>query len=158
MDYQDNLKIFLDNEILEKMIKCVKKAYPNEACGLIFGDIIKVDDLIEYEIHYVGKKFNCFESDRKSPVAFLIDNFEELNSIFLEASQKHELKLISIFHSHPAGAYPSGTDKNHMLFLDDCVNRAFKNQIWTIMDASNEELNGFIYFNKEFKRVEVKIK
>jgi len=45
-----------------------------------------------------------------------------------------------------------------MKFLDEFDNKAFKNQIWSIMDASNYKLNSFIYLNKELKQINVKIK
>jgi hypothetical protein len=35
--------------------------------------------------------------------------------------------------------------------------KAFKNLIWTIMDAGNNDLNGFIYYNQEILQVVVKI-
>jgi len=156
MKFEKNIKINLNQELYEGMKKCVHKASPNEACGLVFGDIEKIDIENRSQIHYIGKKFNCFESDRKSSVAFLIENFEELNKVLLTANE-YGLRLISIFHSHPSGAHPSGVDRNHMIYLDDFIIKIFKNQIWTIMDASNNELNGFIYFNKEFLQVDLKI-
>ncbi|MFX1256747.1 MAG: Mov34/MPN/PAD-1 family protein, partial [Promethearchaeota archaeon] len=99
----------------------------------------------------------CVESNKKSPVSFFIENIEELNRIFQDASQKFNLQLISIFHSHPAGAYPSGADLRNMEFLDNFENRAFRNQIWTIMDATNKKINGFIFFNKELMQINVEI-
>lgn len=157
MKFENDIKIALDQKIIDDMKNCVKKAKPNEACGLIFGSIEEVNGDNGFQYHYIGRKFNCFESDRKSPVAFLIQNIEKLNEIFLEASQKYNLRLISIFHSHPAGSHPSGVDERNMKYLDDCGNKAFKNQIWTIMNGSNFNLNGFIYFNKVFMQVEVKL-
>jgi proteasome lid subunit RPN8/RPN11 len=157
MKFEKDIRFFLDQYIFDNMKDCVKGAKPNEACGLIFGEIKEVNVGDGFQYHYVSKKFNCIESDRKSPVAFLIDNIEKLNELFLEASQKHNLRLISVFHSHPGGSYPSGVDERNMKFLDDCGNRAFKNQIWTIMDASKYNLNGFIYFNRKLLQVEVQL-
>ena len=160
MKFEKDIKIVIDQEILATLKACVKNASPNEACGLIFGDIKQVQkpDSEEYEIHYVGKKFNCIESNEKSPVAFLINDIEKLNAIFKEASQQYNLRLVSIFHSHPSGAHPSGVDHGNMEYLDDCGNKAFKNQIWTIMGARKLKLNGFIYYNKELMQVDVKVK
>lgn len=158
MKFEEDIKIVLDKDIVVKLKTCVKNASPHEACGLIFGDIkqVQIPNSEEYQIHYIGKKFNCIESNEKSPVAFLINDIEKLNEIFKEASQRYNLRMVSIFHSHPSGAHPSGVDHGNMEYLDDCGNRAFKNQIWTIMDARTNELNGFIYFNKEFMQVDVK--
>ncbi len=159
MKLEKNIKIILTTDIINKMKECVKKAAPNESCGLLFGEIkqLKKESAIsEFQIHYIGKKFNCIEADQKSPVSFLIDNFEKLNEIYQIASQKYNLRLISIFHSHPAGAHPSGVDLKNMKYLDGF--KAFKNEIWTIMDGSNHELNGFIYFQNELMQVDVQIK
>ena len=106
---------------------------------------------------YLGKKFECIPSSEKSPVAFLIDNFEIFNEKFQEAAQKFNMQLVSIFHSHPGGAYPSGVDERHMIFLDECGLSNFKNQIWSIMDASNKKLNGFIYLQKELIQINIQI-
>lgn len=160
MKFETDIKIVIDQEILTKLKTCVNNASPNEACGLIFGDIKQVQNLDseEYEIHYIGKQFNCIESNKKSPVAFLIDDIEKLNTIFKEASQQYNLRMVSIFHSHPSGAHPSRVDHGNMEYLDECGNKAFKNQIWTIMSARSLKLNGFIYYKKELMQVDVVIK
>lgn len=156
MKFEKDITIIIKQEIFDQLKRCVKNASPNEACGFIFGTIEQINNNGDYHYRYIGKKFECVKG-HQSPVSFLIDNVEMLNNIWSEAYQKHKLNLISIFHSHPGGAYPSGVDTRNMKFLDDCGNKAFKNQIWTIMDASNHELNGFIYFNKEFVQTSVEI-
>ena len=159
MKFENDIKIIINRAIYQEMIKCVKKASPNEACGLIFGDIkqVKISGSEEFQYHYITKRFNCIESNQKSPIAFLIDDLEKLDSIFKKAAREYNLRLISIFHSHPSGAYPSNVDTKNMKFLDNCGNKGFKNQIWTIMDAKSEELNGFIYFNKQFMQINVNL-
>jgi proteasome lid subunit RPN8/RPN11 len=156
--FEEDIKLILNTILINQLIECVKNASPNEACGLVFGDVKEIDYKGEYQYHYVGKKFNCIESNQKSPVAFLMSNLEELNRIFLEAFQKYNLRLISIFHSHPGGTHPSETDFTNMRFLDNCGNTAFKNQIWAIMNANNKKLKGYILFKDEFMQIEVKIK
>ena len=159
MKFENDIKIILTNEILSQLIKCVDNASPNESCGLIFGEISQVSILgsEEFQYHYIGKKFTCIESNEKSPVAFLINDIEKLNSIILEGIHNNNLRLISIFHSHPSGARPSGIDTHNMEFLDDFGIKTFKNQIWTIMSARSKKLNGFIYFHKKLMQVYVKI-
>ncbi|MBA7669738.1 hypothetical protein ES703_77871 [subsurface metagenome] len=69
--------------------------------------------------------------------------------------------MISIFHSHPVPPYPSSIDIENMRYLDEDIGKKrnpFKNQIWTIMDMSTEEINGFIYYNKELLQVDLQIK
>jgi len=155
--YEEDIILFLNSETLEQFKMCVNKARPNEACGLVFGEINENRVSGGFQYHYFAKKFNCIESSKKSSVEFLIGNPEELNQIFYEASQKYKLRLISIFHSHPSGAHPSGFDLENMKYLDEFDNKAFRNQIWSIMDASNYNLNSFIYLNKELKQINVKI-
>ena len=158
MKIEEDIKIIISRQIFESFKSCVRNANPNEACGLLFGDIKEVKNGGGFQYHYMGKRFNCIESDEKSPVAFLIENIEELNKLFQNAADQFNLRLISIFHSHPAGASPSGVDLGNMEFLDDCGNKAFKNQIWTIMSATNYDLNGFIYFHGELMQVDLIIK
>ncbi len=157
MKFEKDIIIILPQDIFNDLKHCVKNANPNEACGLIFGDIkeLKVDK--GYQYYYIAQRFECFESDKKSPVSFLIENIEKLNEVWQNAAQKYNLQLISIFHSHPAGASPSGIDHDNMEYLDNCGNKAFKNQIWTIMDGQNFNLNAYIFLNQEIIRVAVKI-
>ncbi len=159
MKFQKGIKIFLNSKIIEDLKICVNNASPYEACGLIFGEITesKLPAGSEFQYNYIGKNFKCFESDKKSPVSFLIDNFEELNRVFKQAAEEFKLKLISIFHSHPAGSSPSGIDFNNMKFLDSCGLKSYRNQIWIIMDGSNYKINGFMYLNKELVEVSVEL-
>jgi proteasome lid subunit RPN8/RPN11 len=157
MKFEKDIILTLPQELVKDLKSCVINANPNEACGLIFGDIkeFKLDE--GYQYHYIAQKFECFESDKKSPVSFLIENIEKLNEVWQNAAQKFDLRLVSIFHSHPAGASPSGIDHDNMVYLDNCGNKAFKNQIWSIMDGQNFNLNAYIFFNQEIMRVTVKI-
>ena len=156
MKVEKDIKIILNEEIFEGLEICVKKANPNEACGLVFGDINEIKNTEQFQYHYIGKMFECIESTNKSVVAFLIDNIDKLNEIYHTASVKYKMRLISIFHSHPGGAHPSGIDTDNMKYLDSF--NAFKNLIWTIMDASNSELNGFLYYRNEFLQIPLEIK
>ena len=157
MKFQKDIKIVLNLDTIEQLKICVNRASPYEACGLIFGDIrektLKNSEGFQY--HYIGQTFECIESTKKSTVAFLIDNIEELNQIYQTAAKKYKLRLISIFHSHPGGSYPSGVDTDNMEHLNKF--KAFKNLIWTIMSSGNYDLNGFIYFNEEFFQILVEI-
>jgi len=169
MRFEKDMILLLDKELLTKLKHCVKKANPYEACGLLFGNVVQLKNFKtenDFCYHYKAKEFECIESDRKSMVAFLIENIERLHEIILNKLEKtgnqNKLRLISIFHSHPGGAYPSSVDINNMQYLDyfsgiknDYVSKAFKNQIWSIMDARNYELNGFIYLNDEITQIDV---
>ena len=111
MNIQKDIILFLNQEMYEKIKNCVKQAYPNEACGLIFGEIKEISNpklKDDFFYHYFAKKFKCIESTHKSSVAFLMDDEETLIKAADDVKQKYNLELISIFHSHPSGAYPSG--------------------------------------------------
>jgi proteasome lid subunit RPN8/RPN11 len=159
---ENDIKLILPISIVEELKKCNKKALPIESCGLIFGEISRVEiNPEQHQIHYIGKKFYCLKSNVESFGSFnLIQDSDKYFEIHREAVIKNKLRLISIFHSHPVPAYPSSIDEENMKFLDKdvgTVKNPFKNQVWTIMDMSNEEINGFIYFNKQLLQVDLQI-
>ena len=89
---------------------------------------------------------------------------EALNAIILEElqSETQKIQLISIFHSHPSGNYPSATDLNHIRYLDNFgenaskfTSKAFKNLIWLIIDAKDYDINGYIYFENKIQKIDV---
>ena len=65
--------------------------------------------------------------------------------------------MLSIFHSHPEHAYPSGIDISYMEGYYKSGITKFKHLIWTIMDANSEELNGFIYIFDEIRQILIQI-
>jgi proteasome lid subunit RPN8/RPN11 len=163
MKKENDIKLILPLSIIEDLKKCNRNAIPIESCGLIFGEINKVDINSEmYQIHYVGKKFYCLKSNVESLGSFnLIQDSEKYFEIHQEAVIQNKLRMVSIFHSHPVPAYPSSIDTENMKFLDEdigTVRNPFKNQIWTIMDMNTEEINGFIYFNKELMQIDLQIR
>jgi proteasome lid subunit RPN8/RPN11 len=162
MNRENDIKLILPLSIVEDLKKCNKKALPIESCGLIFGEVKKVEiNPEQHQIHYVGKKFYCLKSNVESFGSFnLIQDSDKYFEIHQEAVIRDKLRMISIFHSHPVPAYPSSIDEENMKFLDrdvGTVKNPFKNQVWTIMDMSNEEINGFIYFNKELLQIDLQI-
>lgn len=169
MNTQNDIKFLLNTEIFLDLVKCVKNAFPNEACGLIFGNIKEVANEYQeqdYYYHYKARIFRCISPDKSSSVSFLIENETLLHNIIMKETHEHndykEMRLIGIFHSHPKGTFPSFTDMNQMKYLDyfssikhDFGNKAFKNLIWVIMDAMNHDINGFIYFESEIHQVKI---
>ena len=161
MKVEKDIILFVNLEVLDEIKQCVKKAYPNEACGLIFGTILeqkKLNSENNYSYQYYGYKFRCIESTHKSPVAFLMDDYSKLIEISNTYSKEHNYQLLSIFHSHPGSAYPSGVDIPYIEGYYKSGVSKFKHLIWTIMNAVNEELNGFIYIFDELKQISVKIR
>ena len=162
MKFEGDIQLILSGKILKELIDCKKKISPIEACGLIFGEVRKIQiSENDYHIQYVAKKFYCLKSNIESRGSFaLIKDSDKYFEIHQDAIQKENLRLISIFHAHPADAYPSSIDIENMKFLDKNIGEKrnpFKNQIWTIMDMNNENVNGFIYFKGELLQIDLQI-
>jgi proteasome lid subunit RPN8/RPN11 len=169
MKKQNDIQLLLDPKILLDLIKCVENAFPSEACGLIFGNILEIPNEQQeddYYYQYVCRNFHCISSDESSSVSFLIANEELLHDIIFNETQasanNNEIRLISVFHSHPKGTSPSLTDMDQMKYLDyfssinhNYGNKAFKHLIWVIMDAVNHNLDGYIYFEREIQQVKI---
>lgn len=71
------------------MLEHVKSHVPLEACGLLAGKNNRVEKVI------------LVRNQAQSPVRFVMDPYEQLQAF--EWIESHELDLIGIFHSHPAG-------------------------------------------------------
>lgn len=172
IEYQEDIKLIIKKEMFVELKKCVQEASPNEACGIIFGEIAQVpNDALEndYFYYYTANKFSCIKSDKSSTVSFLIENIELLHQTIIKAMEelsiKKKTRLISIFHSHPSGNYPSTTDIKNMRLLNNFsdndhrfISKAFKNLIWIIMDSNSFDLNGYIYLNSHLYQINIQIK
>ncbi len=160
MKYEEDIILSLSRKIFEEIKHCVKKAFPNEACGLIFGKISelkKPNSKNNFSYHYNAHKFECVESSHKSSVAFLMDDYAKLVELSSIYSKQNNYQLLSIFHSHSGSAYPSGVDIPYMESFYKSNIAKFKHIIWIIMDASSKELNGFLYIFNELKQILIQI-
>ena len=171
IERQTDISLFMKKELLNELKKCVQDAHPNEACGIIFGSITQIPNKEkenDYYYHYTASNFSCIESDKRSMVAFLIENTELLNQTIIKAMSElgieKQTRLISIFHSHPSGNIPSITDIENMRFLNEFsdikhkfISKAFRNLIWLIMDGFSFEISGFICLNSHIYQIEIKI-
>ncbi|MFX0076377.1 MAG: Mov34/MPN/PAD-1 family protein [Candidatus Hermodarchaeota archaeon] len=159
MKYEKDLILYLDEKVLADIIKCVENASPNEACGLLFGKIqeIKIPDREEeFSYYYNAFKFECVESLNKNPIAFLMDDYIRLVNLSDSYTEDYDYQLLSIFHSHPGSAYPSGIDLPYMESHHKGKTSKLKHIIWTIMNAENKELNGFIFIENELNKISIK--
>jgi proteasome lid subunit RPN8/RPN11 len=73
----------------QEMCEHVDGQAPLEACGLLAG----VNDRVE--------KVILIRNQAESPVRFVMDPYEQLQAF--NWIESHELDLLGIFHSHPAG-------------------------------------------------------
>ena len=169
---EKDIKIIIFRRIFEEMKRCVKKTFPNEAFGLIFGVIKEIENpdvKNDFFYHYFSKEFKCIKPDKKSIVSFLINDEEKLynilNQYLTKGKENERLRLISIFHSHPSGTALSSTDIKNMQYLNDFsktnskyVSRAFKNLVWVIMDGKNYNLDGYILLSNELYKIDLIVK
>ena len=107
----ENISLNLTAEEILKLITISEKNLPKEAVALLFGKISYNN--IEKKYRYKLEKINEFQNSSGSSISFSIDNFDLLAQKW-QAAQERDLKLISLFHSHPNYAYPSNKDKIYM--------------------------------------------
>jgi proteasome lid subunit RPN8/RPN11 len=120
------MTLSLTQKQLKKVLAHIRAEAPNEACGLLAGKGDRVTHVLPAQ--------NVAEDPT---VEYLMDPQEQLRHF--QAIEEHELKLLAIYHSHPAStAYPSPTDLSRALYpeatyvivsllqSDDPVLRAFR--------------------------------
>jgi len=157
MRFENDIIFFFDKILINELEQCIEKATPNEACGLIFGEIQQINNNGDFKYKYYSKDFQCIDSSNKSPIAFLLNNDDMLIKLSTTISKNNNLKLIAIFHSHPAGANPSGADKKCMKSYHNCGIKKFKHLIWIIMDSRSKEINGFIYLKNKLLQIAINL-
>ena len=155
MKFEKDVVFYINDNIVEKIDNCIKLASPNEASGYVLGIIQEINNNGDFKYKYYSKDFQCIDSSNKSPVAFLLDNDDMLIKLSTTISKNNNLKLIAIFHSHPAGANPSGVDKKCMKSYHNCGIKKFKHLIWIIMDSRSKEINGFIYLKNKLLQIAI---
>jgi proteasome lid subunit RPN8/RPN11 len=90
-------QLTLDLTHMHEVIQHVEAQAPLEACGLLAGKNSQVTKVI------------LVRNQAQSAVRFVMDPYEQLEAF--EWIDSHDLDLLGIFHSHPAGPEtPSATD------------------------------------------------
>jgi [CysO sulfur-carrier protein]-S-L-cysteine hydrolase len=90
--------ILIPSQAREAMLRHAISCLPEEACGLIAGDV-------DGAIRMVYPLTNA----QRSTIAFTIEPVEHFRA--LQHADRNGWELIGVFHSHPtSGAYPSPTD------------------------------------------------
>jgi proteasome lid subunit RPN8/RPN11 len=79
----------LSRALLQEMIDYVDRHLPLEACGLLAGKEARAEKMIGVR------------NQAQSPVRFVMDPYEQLHAF--DWIESHDLDLVGIFHSHPAG-------------------------------------------------------
>ncbi len=157
MKFEEDITFVIGRSLIRKINKCIENSHPNEACGFISGEIQEINNNGDFRYAYYSKIFYCIESSKSSPVAFLLANDQKILELSNNISNDKKLKLLAIFHSHPAGAKPSSFDKKCMKYYHNCGIKKFTHLIWIIVDSRNKEVNGFIYLDNILTQIKIEV-
>lgn len=123
---------------LDNLADFANNSLPNESCALLLGNHTN-----ENEIR-VMDSLSMKNSDA-SPTRFRIESQELINGYL--TAEKMKLNVVGIFHSHPAPAIPSATDK---IFME--INPV----IWLIYSTLAKESRAYI-FEQKVRQVQLKV-
>jgi proteasome lid subunit RPN8/RPN11 len=123
---------------LDDLADFANNSLPNESCALLLGNHTN-----ENEIRVIDS-LSMRNSDA-SPTRFRIDSQELINGYL--TAEKMKLNVVGIFHSHPAPAVPSSTDR---IFME--INPV----IWLIYSTVNKESRAYI-FEQKVREVQLKV-
>ncbi len=97
--------INLPARLRRKMLRHVRRAQPEEACGFLAGIGSSVSAVIPVTNHL------------HSPVRFIMEPMEQYRA--LQWIEQNALEILAIYHSHPSGpAVPSATDRAEHAYPD----------------------------------------
>ena len=157
MRLKKDIVFVVGRSLTRNIDKCIEKAYPNEACGFIFGDVKEFNNNGDFKYTYYSKVFQCIESSKLSPVAFLLDNDQKILELSKIISNDKKLQLLAIFHSHPAGANPSSVDKKCMKHYHNCGIKNFNHLVWILVDSRNKDIKGYIYLYNKLTQIKMEV-
>ena len=127
-------KIILTKSQKQLLSNHAENEKPNESCAILFGTNNEDESRVE--------KVFVTENIEKSPVNFTISADQRLEADKIE--KESNLKIISIFHSHPdSKAYPSNTDKKFM---------ELNPVVWIIFSGISKEFKAYI-LESEIKEI-----
>jgi len=135
----ETMIIRLNKEQKSLLIEKTKKEYPNEACGILFGDLGSEGPIV--------RKIVPVRNVLESITNFQIDAEEFLRS--LSEAEREGIELIGFFHSHPAAAHPSVTDAKYM--------KLWPGNIWLIISSINHDIAAFIIVDGRPGRIEIRV-
>ena len=136
---QNRIKSLILTQIeLNKLVYFANKSLPNESCALLLGNYNN-----ENEIKVIDSL--AMRNSDESPRSFRIESQELINGYL--TAEKMNLNVVGIFHSHPAPAVPSSTDK---IFME--INPV----IWLIYSTVNKESRAYI-FEQKVREVQLKV-
>jgi len=121
------------------LIKETRKRWPEEACGLLFGDVSGKEAVV--------KKVVMVRNVLESPTNFQVDPEEFLKE--LSKAEKEGMQFIGFFHSHPAAPQPSPTDVRYM--------RLWPGDIWLVISSVDYSMKAYRIVDDELAGLHVEI-
>jgi [CysO sulfur-carrier protein]-S-L-cysteine hydrolase len=128
--------IILKSKQLNSLVNLAKQSLPYESCAFLLGKGENEVTIIDI--------FPMRNAD-ESMVSFSIEPRELLQAY--ELAEKKKLRVVGIFHSHPAKPAPSGTD---IKFME--INPV----VWLIYSTTNCQFKAYVY-DDSVSEVAVKI-
>ncbi|GMT47660.1 MAG: hypothetical protein IEMM0007_1226 [bacterium] len=97
--------IKISRQHIDKLIQHARAGAPEEVCGILAGTDDEVAEVFE------------MANTERSPVSYFMDPKEQFQ--VMKAIREMGLRMVAIYHSHPAsGAFPSAKDVR-LAFYDD---------------------------------------
>lgn len=121
------------------LVNEVRRRYPIEVCGALFGSTTG-EEIIIKKIVYMRNTLN-------SELSFQIDPEEFLTE--LTRSESEGLTHVGFFHSHPGDVKPSETDLKYM--------KLWPGSIWLIVSSLNSKIAAYRVLNDELQEAYIKI-
>lgn len=118
---------------LKQLASIAKDTLPNESCAFLLGRNNRVIEILP------------MRNADESAVTFSIEPQELLRAYDLAESKK--LQVIGIFHSHPAGPAPSGTDRKFM---------EINPVVWLIYSTTEQRFKAYVY-DSDIREIAIKI-
>lgn len=129
----------LKEKIYERLITDVKKASPNEACGIIGGKKESGEETVE-EIYPCENESDTPDSEYLIAPADALEVFEKI--------EENGQDILGSYHSHPGSLQPSDQDKEEAYWED---------HIYLIASKEKEEIEAWCWSGQGFEKEELEI-
>lgn len=139
--------LYLNKKQAEKLIQYFKKEFPDEACGILAGEIVqRSSNNVERK---VTKTYNMSNTD-KSKKTFFMNPAQQLK--VMKEIRNLGLEMVGICHSHPeTEAYPSAYDVELACYPE------ISYVIISLKDKNNPDIRSFRIVEGEIHKEEIKI-
>jgi integrative and conjugative element protein (TIGR02256 family) len=146
---QTLLELIVSKELVDRIVNCGAKKYPNEFGGLLMGRYVNDHKTVIIEDTILPKKYK--------PSRYFFDRSSDGLREELELRYKAEPRLIYVgeWHTHPDGsAEPSGVDLKAMRELANDKNVLITNPVLMILEIKSQAYHMAVYFlyNNELLR------